>query len=345
MLTRTRPLLAAALTLFGALAVLSAPAEAAEYKSEYKLSVVGSRPIPIAEGAYRWADLVTEKTKGRITVKVYPGSSLVGGDNTREFTGLRQGSIDLLVNSTINLSPTVKEANLFSLPFLFPDSKAFDAVAQGEPGKSLFGILETKQVVPLAVSENGFRALSNSKKPVRTPDDLKGLKVRVVGSPIFNDIFTALGANPTQMTFADLQPALSTGAVDGQENPVSLFLAAKLYGLNQKHLTLWNYIADAGLFIANKEVWESWTPEDRALVREAAVQAAAEFTALSRQGLTAEDRSALTALAAHGVQVVTTEQTDVEAFRKATRPVYEKWTQTVGADLVRKAEEAVAKSR
>ena len=219
-----------------------------------------------------------------------------------------------------------------SSEFLFPDSKAFDAVAQGEPGKALFGILEAKQVVPLAVGENGFRTLSNSKKPVRTPDDLKGLKGRVVGSPNFNDIFTALGANPSQMTFADLQPALSTGAVDGQENPVSLFLAAKLYGLNQKHLTLWNYIADAGLFIAKKEVWENWTPEDRTLVREAAVQAAAEFTTL-------------TALASHGGQVVTTEQTDVEAFRKATRPVYEKWTQTVGDDLARKAEEVVAKSR
>ncbi len=350
MTTTTRPRWAAlALALFGAFttaAPLATTATAAEpYKSEYKLSVVASRPIPIVEGAYRWAELVAEKTGGRINIKVYPGSSLVGGDNTREFTALRQGSVDLLVNSTINLSPTVKEANLFSLPFLLPDNKAFDAVAEGEPGKALFNILEGKQVVPLAIGENGFRALSNSKRPIRKPEDLKGLKIRVVGSPIFSEIYTALGANPTQMTFADLQPALSTGAVDGQENPVSLFLAAKLYGLSQKNLTLWNYVADAGLFIVNQTVWDSWTPEDRELVRAAARQAAADFTALSRKGLTADDQSTLTELAALGVQTVTPTAEELAAFRKATRPVYEKWTQTIGPDLVRKAEEAVTKSR
>jgi len=133
----------------------------------------------------------------------------------------------------------VKELNLFSMPFLMPDYKAIDALTQGDVGKQLFGILEKQGVVPLAWGENGYRELTNSKREVRKPDDLKGLKIRVVGSPLFLDTFTALGANPTQMSWADAQPALASGAVDGQENPMSIFTAATLHTVGQKYLSIW----------------------------------------------------------------------------------------------------------
>ncbi len=201
---------------------------AAEYKAEYKLSTVVGKAFPWGAGAERWADLVREKTGGRINIKMYPGASLVGGDQTKEFTALRQGAIDVAVGSTINWSPQIKELNLFSLPFLMPDYKAIDALTQGEVGREMFKILAGKDVVPLAWGENGFRELSNSKRPVRAPGDLKGLKLRVVGSPLYLDIFTALGANPTQMSWADAVPALASGAVDGQENPFGIFTGAKL---------------------------------------------------------------------------------------------------------------------
>src|SRR3546814_8893790 len=99
--------------------------------------------------------------------------------------------------------------------------------------------------------------LSNSKRDIKMPEDLKGMKLRVVGSPLYIDTFTALGANPTQMSLADAQPALATGAVDGQENPLSIYAGAKLYDVAQKHLTLWNYVADPLVFVVNKQVWES----------------------------------------------------------------------------------------
>ncbi len=201
-----------------------------------------------------------ERTNGRINIKMYPGASLVAGDQTREFTAIRQGVIDLAIGSTINWSPQVKELNLFSLPFLMPDYTAIDALTQGEVGKDLFGILEKQDVVPLAWGENGFREVTNSKRPIRTPDDLKGLKFRVVGSPLFNDTFTALGANPTQMSWADAQPALASGAVDGQENPLTIFTAAKLHTVGQKNVTLWGYVADPLIFVVNKEVWETGRP-------------------------------------------------------------------------------------
>jgi tripartite ATP-independent transporter DctP family solute receptor len=213
------------LGVLGAIAfIFSMPisAAAAEYKAEYKLSTVVGKPFPWGIAGERWAELVKEKTGGKINIKVYPGTSLVGGDQTKEYTAIRQGAIDMAIGSTINWSPQIKELNIFSMPFLMPDYKAIDALTQGEVGKDLFKILESKDTVPLAWGENGFRELSNSKRPIKTPDDLKGLKIRVVGSPLFLDTFTALGANPTQMSWADAVPALSSGAVDGQENPLTI---------------------------------------------------------------------------------------------------------------------------
>ncbi|AWU94459.1 DctP family TRAP transporter solute-binding subunit [Azospirillum ramasamyi] len=326
-------------------AVLAGAANAADYKAEYRLSTVLGKPFPWGVGGDRWAELVKEKTNGRINIKMYPGTSLVNGDQTKEFTALRQGTIDMAVGSTINWSPQVKELNLFSLPFLMPDHKALDALTQGEVGKKLFDLLATKDVVPLAWGENGFREISNSKRPIRTPADLKGLKIRVVGSPLYLDTFTALGANPTQMSWADAQPALSTGAVDGQENPLTIFVAAKLATLGQKNLTLWGYVADPLIFVVNKEVWASWSKEDQEAVRAAAVQAAAEEVALSRKGITADDDSLLKDIAAQGVEVVRLTPEQQKAFQTATQPVFDKWTKQIGPDLVKSAQAAIAERK
>ena len=326
-------------------AVLAGAANAADYKAEYKLSTVMGKPFPWGVGGDRWAELVKEKTGGRINIKMYPGTSLVNGDQTKEFTALRQCTIDMAVGSTINWSPQVKELNLFSLPFLMPDHKALDALTKGEVGKKLFDLLATKDVVPLAWGENGFREISNSKHPIRTPADLKGLKIRVVGSPLYLDTFTALGANPTQMSWADAQPALSTGAVDGQENPLTIFVAAKLATLGQKNLTLWGYVADPLIFVVNKEVWASWSKEDQEAVRAAAVQAAAEEVALSRKGITAEDDSLLKDIAAQGVEVVRLTPEQQKAFQTATQPVFDKWSKQIGPDLVKAAQTAIAERK
>ncbi|MBK1664579.1 C4-dicarboxylate ABC transporter [Rhodospirillum rubrum] len=323
----------------------SPDASAADYKAEYKLSTVLGKPFPWGIGGERWAELVKEKTEGRIVMKMYPGSSLLNGDQTKEFTALRQGVIDMAVGSTINWSPQVKELNLFSLPFLLPDHAGLDALTKGGVGQRLFDLLATKDVVPLAWGENGFRELSNSRHAIRTPADMKGLKIRVVGSPLFLDTFSALGANPTQMSWADAQPSLSTGAVDGQENPLSVFMTAKLPTLGQKQLTLWGYVADPLIFVVNKEVWESWSKEDRAAVRAAALQAAGEEVALARKGITAADDGLLKEITAQGVSITALSEAEKAAFRDATRAVYDKWSKQIGADLVKEAEMAIAAGR
>ena len=330
--------LAAALVVVG-------PAAAQTYKAEYNVSTVVGAPFPWGLSAERWANLVRERTGGRINLKVYPGAQLVGGDQTKEFTAMRQGVIDMAVGSTINWSPQVAELNLFSLPFLMPDHKAIDAVTGGEPGKRLFELIGAKDVVPLAWGENGYRELSNSKRAVRTPEDLKGLKIRVVGSPLFNETFTALGANPTQMSWADAQPALSTGAVDGQENPLAIFTVAKLYTVGQKHLTLWGYVADPLIFSVNKQVWGTFSPEDQKIVQQAAVEAGQYGKELARKGITAAYPSTLKEIEGFGVTITRLSEAEAKAFRDATRAVYDRWKTRIGADLVTSAEKAVAASR
>ncbi len=223
-----------------------------------------------------------------------------------------------------------------------PDYKAIDALTQGEVGKDFFKILEKQGVVPLAWGENGYREVTNSKRPIRTPDDMKGLKFRVVGSPIFNETFTALGANPTQMSWADAQPALASGAVDGQENPLTIFTAAKLHTVGQKNVTLWGYVADPLIFDVNKEVWASWTPDDQKIVREAAVEAGKQVIELARKGLVAPDLSMISTVEGLGVNVVKLTPDERAAFVKATQKVYQKWSKTIGQDLVTKAEKAIA---
>ena len=338
-----RTLLTAAAAASAALALgLPTAAQAQNYKSEYRMSLVVGTAFPWGKGGEIWANKVKEKTGGRINIKLYPGVSLIQGDQTREFSALRQGVIDMAVGSTINWSPQVKQLNLFSLPFLMPDYAAIDALTQGEVGKEMFKILDKAGVVPLAWGENGYRELTNSKHPVRAPADLKGLKIRVVGSPLFLDTFTALGANPTQMTWADAQPAFASGAVDGQENPMSIFTAAKLHNVGQKNVTMWGYVADPLVFVVNKDIWNSWTPADREAVRQAAIEAGKEEIAIARKGLAEPGQPLLKDIAALGVNIVQLTPAEREAFVKATRPVYTKWKGQIGADLVNMAEKAIA---
>jgi len=315
------------------------------YKSEYKMSLVLGPPAPWGMAGKIWADLVKERTQGRINIKLYPGVSLIQGDQTREFSALRQGVIDMAVGSTINWSPQIKELNVFSLPFLMPDYAAVDALTQGEVGKRLFTLVDKAGAVPLAWGENGYREVTNSKRAIRTPADLKGMKIRVVGSPLFSDTFNALGANPTQMSWADAQPALASGAVDGQENPLFLFTVLKMHTVGQKFVTTWGYVADPLIFVVNKDIWASWSKADQDIVRQAAIDAGKQEIEIARKGLTEADKPLLKDIAGMGVTVTNLSPAEREAFVQATRPVYTKWKATIGADLVNTAEKAIAERK
>ena len=332
MLTRRFSSLSA--TLVGAARVCASLSAQAR---EYSVSTVLSADFPWGQAAEKWAELVEERSDGRITLRVYPNSQLVSGDQTREFSAMRQGLIDMAVGSTINWSPQVPELNLFSLPFLMPDTDAVDAVTGGQAGEMIFDAIESRGVMPLAWGENGFRELSNSKLPIDSPDDLDGLKIRVVGSPLFQDTFTALGANPTQMSWADAKPALTTGAVDGQENPLSVFDVARIDQVGQKYLTLWHYMNDPLIFAVNQRVWQQLPEKDRELLRQAAIDAGQWEIEMSR----AQKDERLADIRSRGVEVIELDETQRQAFVDATQSVYETWAPEIGQDLVDAARQAV----
>jgi TRAP-type C4-dicarboxylate transport system substrate-binding protein len=196
--------------------------------------------------------------------------------------------------------------------------------------------------VPLAWAENGFREVTNSQHPIRTPQDMQGLKMRVVGSPIFNDIFAAFGAEPTEMNWADAKQTLASGAVEGQENPLTIYDGLDMHELSQDNITLWHYVADPLIFAVNQDIWDSFAPEDQEIVRQAAVDAGAYGVEVAREGLTEDDQSLVEKIRGNGAEVIALTDEERQAFIDATRPVYEDWRERIGADLVGEAEKSIA---
>ena len=318
---------------------------ASEYKDEYKMSVVVGPKLPWGEGATKFADLVRERTDGRINIKVYTSSSLMAGKQTNEFLIHRQGVADFCLASTINWSTTIKPLNLFNLPFFFPDYQALDAVIQGEVGNEIATLLNNKGVTLLAWGENGFREITNSKRPIKKPEDLVGMKVRVVGTPIFIEIMTALGGNPVNMNWGDAQVAFQQGVVDGQENPVvAIEIPVKIWQFH-KYATIWHYVIDPLMLTVNNKVMASFSAEDQEIIRQAALEATDEQRIVVRKGLIAPDLSALKTLEDNGMEVTVLDEATRAEFKAKTTAVYEKWVPVVGEDLYKKAEAAIAGSR
>ncbi len=318
---------------------------APKYKDEYKMSVVVGPKMPWGEGATKFSDLVRERTGGRINIKVYTSSSLMAGKQTNEFLIHRQGVADFCLASTINWSTTIKPLNLFNLPFFFPDYNALDAVTEGEVGKEIGTMLHDKGVTLLAWGENGFREITNSKGPIKEPADLVGMKVRVVGTPIFIEIMTALGGNPVNMNWGDAQVAFQQGVVDGQENPVvAIEIPLQIWQFH-KYATIWHYVIDPLMLTVNNKVMASFSAEDQDIIRQAAIEATKEQRKVVRKGLIAPDLSALKTLKDNGMEVTVLDEAARAQFKAKTAAIYEKWVPVVGEDLVKKAEAAIAASR
>ncbi|MCR5536667.1 MAG: DctP family TRAP transporter solute-binding subunit [Succinivibrio sp.] len=349
-------------TLVG-MALVSIPlwANAASYKAEYSLSVVPGPTSGWALTAEYFTQLVKERSNGRINIKVYPAAQLMSGKQTSEFMLLRNGAIDFAMASTINWSPQIKELNLPALPFMIahqPDRfKAMDAILAGKSGKVLIDAVEKKGVKFIGWAENGFRELTTSKGPIATPADLKGMKIRVVGSPIFIETFDALGANPVNMNWSEATTGFQQGLVDGQENPTNgINIGLKIWDYH-KFTTDWHYIIDPLLLCANPKIWSGFSKEDQQLLIECGKDSEQYGKALSRMGM--DDGKSLALLQklnrvpaytdpyaemeAHGMTVTKLTPEQINAFYEVTAPVREKWTKIIGEDLVKAALEDMEK--
>jgi len=331
--------------------------QAGDFKKEYKMQINVGPQFYWGMGATKFVELVKQRTNGQINIKPYWGSQLLKGAQLKSAQLVSNGVIDLAMESTINISPVIKEANIFSLPFFINNFENLDKMEYGQTGKAIFEAMEAKGLVGLAWAENGFRQVTNSKLAIHTPADVKGLRLRVVGSPIFIDTFRQLGADPVNMNWGDAVTAFGQGVVDGQENPVGVLVPVKIWTYH-KYATFWNYLVDPVVFYWNKKQWNTFPPDIQKILKESAEEAAIYEKALCRAGLdgqksidllknrfnyTMEVPEPVKFMESKGMTVTFLSDDERNAFIEATKPLYEKWIPKIGEGLYKKAMADMAK--
>ena len=286
---------------------------------------------PRHEAALLFAERVKAKTAGRIEVQVAHSAQL--GDDAAMVTALRSGTLDMSANSQGAMANVVPEYAALGLPFLFPDIQKAWQLLDGPIGEDLAKRTAAKGMVVLGYWDNGIRHISNSKRPIKAPADVKGLKIRTPPDTMTVDIMQALGADTQQIKFAELYVALQQGVVDGQENPLANVASAKLYEV-QKYLSLTGHKYEATPFVISKRSWERLSPADQKVFTEAA----AEATKLQRKLSKEADDKLAAELKGKGVQVDTV---DRKAFVEATRSVYTKWSAGPSGEFVKRVMQQV----
>ncbi len=289
------------------------------------------------KGAERFAELLAERSDGDVTVRVFPNAQLSGGDQMRQAEMVGRGALDLVVTSAINVTPLVPEMAVFSLPYLYSNYAQVDATTQGAPGQILADILMEKGIVVLAWGENGFREVTNNKRPIRTPDDMRGLNMRVAG-PMYIDVMNALGANPQQMQWGETMSALQQGVVDGQENPIGAVIIPQQVYEVQKYLTAWHYSYDPIFLGVSKEVWDNFDADKQTMLREAAQEAMDYQREITREGTA----TGIEFLREKGMEVYEPTDDELAAFRTATQPAFDQWAAKVGPEIVGAFQDAIA---
>ena len=293
---------------------------------------------PQGQGAKKFGELVEAKSGGKIKVRLFPSGQL-GGD-LQTVSAIQGGTIDLTVLNAGLLVGQVKEFGLFDLPFLFESGKEADAVVDGPFGRKLSETLPAKNLVPLGFWELGFRNLTNSRRPVTKLEDIQGLKVRVVQSPLYIDLFNTLGANAVPLPFPELYTALEQKTVDGQENPVTLINTSKFYEV-QKHLTLTRHTYNPQIVVFSKRVWDRLDAEEKKLIEDAAQEAKVFQRAFSRE----QETKALDAVKAAGMQVVELSAAEIGRIRDKVQPVVKKFSEGVNESIVKELYGEIEKAR
>ncbi len=273
---------------------------------------------PRHEAAVKMAEVAKAKSGGRIEIQVAPSAQL--GDDAAMVTALRTGALDMSANSQGAMANAVPEYAAFGMPFLFSSLEQVWKMLDGPIGKELADKTAEKGMVVLGYWDNGIRHMSNSKRALSKPEDLKGLKMRTPPDAVTVDIMQALGAEAQQIRFAELYVALQQGVVDGQENPLMNIHASKLYEVN-KFISLTGHKYEMTPLLISKRTWDRLSDADKKILQEAA----AEATQLQRKLSKESDDKLLVDLKAKGVQINTVDKTP---FAKATANVDDKWLAT-----------------
>ncbi|HVE50822.1 MAG TPA: TRAP transporter substrate-binding protein DctP [Casimicrobiaceae bacterium] len=304
-----------------------------------KLSVATGPAMSLGKAAERWSELLTQQD-ARLATKIFPGAMLARRDPAREFLALKEGDADLAVGSALQWSTQVPSLAVFSLPWLAPQDSDLEALASDTPLRlALAQRVEAGGAILLAVAPLGHLEIATVSRAIRSPEDLKGLKLRAPPAPLLQDLLLALGALPQSMSFKDAQEGFARGELDGQQALPTVLAAARAGAIGQRHLTDWGAVGDAMLFAVRKNLWDRLDVSQRALVRRSAEEVAAKSNALAGEAAAVEQ------LARNGVAVVRITRAGHAVFRTNVAGIYARWRDAIGADIVTLAESALAMHR
>jgi len=281
--------------------------------------------------ALKFEELVEARTEGKVDIEIYPNASL--GDERTLLEGMQIGTVDMGVITNGPVANFVEEMAVFELPFLFPSNEAAYSVLDGPIGQELLDKLADVNLKGLAYAERGFRNLTNSERAINSPEDIDGLRIRVMENPVYTDTFRELGANAIPMAWTEALTAMQQGTIDGQENPVNVIHSFKL-NETQNYMTLSRHTYAPAIFVMGMPVWNQ-LPDAAQSVIEDAAQEAAEY---ERQMNAEMEADQLNALREAGMQI--NDSPDLSAFQQAVAPVYEKYGEQFG-DYLPRIQEAI----
>lgn len=294
-----------------------------------RFSHVVAPDTPKGKAADFFAERAAALTNGRVRVQVYPNSTLYR--DREEMEALQLGAVQMLAPSLAKFSVLgVSDFELFDLPYIFADRDALARVTEGPIGRRLLGLLESRGIKGLAFWDNGFKSFS-ANRPIRSPEDMVGLRMRIQASKVLEAQMQALGATPVMMAFSDVYPALSAGVVDGTENPHSNLYTQRMHEV-QRYLTVSDHGYLGYAVITSKRFWDSLP---RA-VRRQLEQAMREASEYANRIAYEENVRALEAVRAAGTTTIIELDADQRAeFRRALLPVHELMAGRIGSDLIR----------
>lgn len=282
-----------------------------------KFTTQNPKGHPLVMGMEKFAEIVQAKSGGKIKVNLFPGGVL-GGD-AQVVSAMQGGTVEMASLNSGILASQVKDFELFDLPFLFANGKEADAVVDGPFGKKMHAKLEAKGLVGLTYWELGFRQITNSKRPITKVEDIVGLKLRVIPNAINLDWTKALGANPTPLAFPEVYAAMEQGAIDGQENPLSVIAANKFFEV-QKYATLTNHQYNPQSVLISKKFWDTLSAAEQKIISDAAV----ESTTYQRQQAREQANTALDVVKKGGMQVSELSAGELAKFREKMKSVIDK---------------------
>jgi C4-dicarboxylate-binding protein DctP len=293
-----------------------------------RFSHVVSPNTPKGQAADMFARLANERLKGKVEVQVFPNSQLY--TDKKVLDALSTGSVEMAAPSSAKFTSWVPQLQLFDLPFLFKNSKVLYETMDGKVGKKMFNLLKKKNMLGLAMWDNGFKQIGNNVREIRKPSDAAGLKYRIMSSKVLEAQFKAIGGNPLVMPFSEVYSALEQGVIDGQENTWSNMYSKKFYEV-QKYITATDHGYLGYMVVTNAQFWNH-LPKDVRTELEAILK---EVTAWIRENalkINMEQKAKI--IAAGTTKVTELTEAEKDEFRKAFKPVHDQFRSVIGGDLI-----------